>query len=310
MKFLVALPTDHVDKPGEFLTAAAVAEMASHAEERGIDGVFVTDHPAPDDRWLAGGGHHALEPTVALSFAAAATTTLRIVTNIYVLAYRNPLLAAKTLASLDVLSGGRLTVGVAAGYLRSEFKALGAEFEHRNEALDEGLRVLTAAWTGESVVAGGETWSARGNTILPRPIQRPRPPLWCGGNSKTAMRRAVELGDGWLPFGTPVGLSGAVRTAEISSVADLARRIEMLDQLCEAHGRAERPTICFSPLSAWDEPERLVDEVGELEALGVDWVSVTLSSIHDRDVTREQWLAAVDTLADNFGLLLPGADDE
>ena len=297
MRVMVALPTDHVDRPEEFVTGEAVATMARHVEESGLDGVFVTDHPAPDDRWLAGGGHHALEPTVVLSFAAAATTTIRLVTNIYVLAYRPPLLAAKTLASLDALSGGRLTVGVAAGYLRSEFAALGADFEHRGERLDEALDVLDRAWSGESVAGSGAGWVARGNTILPRPAQRPRPPIWCGGNSRAAMTRAVTSADGWLPFATPPGLSGAVRTAEISTLDDLRRRLDLLDRLCHDHGRSERPTICFTPISTWAEPQRLVDEVGELTAMGIDWVSLTLTSAADHEPTRDAWMAAVSDVA-------------
>ncbi|MFN8051199.1 MAG: TIGR03619 family F420-dependent LLM class oxidoreductase [Acidimicrobiales bacterium] len=296
---MVALPTDHVDRPEEFVTGAAVAEMSRHAERCGLDAVFVTDHPAPDDRWLAGGGHHALEPTVALSFAAAATTTLRVVTNIYVLAYRAPLLAAKTLATLDALSGGRLTVGVAAGYLRPEFRALGADFEHRGERLDEAIAVLRSAWTGSSYAGEGPGWSARGTTILPLPAQPGGPPIWCGGNSRAAMTRAVTGADGWLPFATPAGMSGAVRTAEIATLDDLAARLDLLDRLCEEHGRAERPTICFTPISTWAEPERLLDEVGRLGELGVDWVSVTIPD--DGTGTRASWMDAVSALSSALG---------
>lgn len=295
MNVLVALPTDHVDRPDEFVTGAAVAEMASHVESVGLGGVFVTDHPAPDDRWLAGGGHHALEPTIALSFAAAATTSIRLVTNIYVLAYRPPLLAAKTLATLDVLSGGRLTVGVAAGYLRSEFRALGADFDDRGARLDEALQTLTRAWTGESFVGEGAGWSARGNTILPRPAQTPRPPIWCGGNSRAAMTRAVVSADGWLPFATPPGMSGAVRTAEISSIDDLAARIALLDDLCATHARTARPTICFTPIATWQDPPALLDELAQLAALGVDWVSLTMAG--DAVASRGAWLDAVSALA-------------
>lgn len=301
MRLMVALPTDHVEFPDEFVSGPAIAEMATHAEAAGVDGVFVTDHPAPDDRWLAGGGHHALEPTVALSFAAAATTTLRLVTNIYVLGYRPPLLAAKTLATLDVLSGGRLTVGVAAGYLRSEFNALGADFEHRGDRLDEAIDLLHRAWTGESVAAEGPGWTARGNTILPRPAQRPGPPIWCGGNSKAAMTRAVTSAAGWLPFATPPGMSGAVRTAEISSIDHLRARIELLDRLCEEHGRAERPTICFSPIATWDEPDRLLDEVGQLADLGVDWISMMLMPPPDVAPTRAWWMDTVSAVTAALG---------
>ena len=115
MKFSIALPTDHVSRPDEFVTGDAVMEIAAAIEAAGLDACFVTDHPAPDAKWLGAGGHHALEPTVALSFAAAATTTLAVHTHIYVLAYRNPFLAAKAIASLDQLSGGRSIIGIGPG---------------------------------------------------------------------------------------------------------------------------------------------------------------------------------------------------
>ena len=291
MRFAVALPSDQVQMAGDFLMDGALGETAAAIEEAGLDGCFVTDHPAPDDRWLAGGGHHALEPTVALSFAAAATTRLRLITNIYVLGYRNPLLAAKSLASLDVLSGGRLTVGVAAGYLRSEFHALGAGFDERNSLLDSGIEVLIEAWRGESVVGSGRGWSARGATILPRPLQRPHPPIWCGGNSRAAIRRAVRFADAWLPFPTPAGLAGAARTAEIRDTAALATRIEMLRAECGLAGRDEPPEVCFAPFAAVTDPG-FVDEVGELGRLGVSWCMLTLPTD-----SRARWTDEVANLA-------------
>ncbi|MDZ4827619.1 MAG: LLM class flavin-dependent oxidoreductase, partial [Actinomycetota bacterium] len=92
MQFSIALPTDHVDAAPEFVTGEAVAAVATTAEAAGFDACFVTDHPAPDSKWLAGGGHHALDPFVALSFAAAVTARLKVQTHILVLPYRNPLL--------------------------------------------------------------------------------------------------------------------------------------------------------------------------------------------------------------------------
>ena len=120
-------------------------ECAAAVEAIGYDACFVTDHPAPDAKWLAAGGHHALDPMVASLFAAAATTCLRLHTHILVLAYRNPLLTAKSVLSLDVLSQGRLILGVAAGYLKPEFAALGVDFDERNELTDEAIDVLRAA---------------------------------------------------------------------------------------------------------------------------------------------------------------------
>ncbi|MSZ30124.1 MAG: TIGR03619 family F420-dependent LLM class oxidoreductase, partial [Actinobacteria bacterium] len=194
MRWSLALPTDRADLPEEFVNGPAVAVAARAAQDCGFDAVYVTDHPAPDQRWLEGGGHHALEPMVVLGYAAAVTEKLMLQTNVYIAAYRNPFLAAKSVLSLDLLSGGRAIIGVAAGYLRPEFGALGVEFDERNELLDECIDVMRKAWTEDQVAFEGEHFRSRGVTMRPRPVAQPHPPIWVGGNSKAAIRRAVERG--------------------------------------------------------------------------------------------------------------------
>ena len=181
MKFHVGLPTDRVDAGAEFVSAEGIAVVARAAENAGFHSVFVTEHPYPEDAWLASGGHHALDPFVALSFAASATTTVRLFTNLCVVPYRNPFLVAKAAMTLDVLSGGRLTLGVGAGYLEPEFRALGVDFDERNELLDEGLVAIKRAWTESGVEMTGRHFEVRGHTMLPRPAQSPHPPIWVGG---------------------------------------------------------------------------------------------------------------------------------
>ncbi len=156
------LPTHRVDRPDDFLTASAVSELARAAEAAGFAAVYTTEHPFPPDAWLAGGGHHAIDPLVALSFAAAATTTVRLHTNLFVLALRNPFLAAKGIASLDVLSGGRVILGIGSGYLEPEFEAVGASFSDRNRRTDEGIAAIRAAWSGERVAFTGSGYAASG----------------------------------------------------------------------------------------------------------------------------------------------------
>ncbi len=129
MKISLGLPTQRVDRPEEFGTGSAVAEMARAAETAGFDAVYVTEHPVPGTAWMRTGGHHAFDPFVALAFAAAATERLRVQTHLCVLPYRNPFLTAKAAASLDALSGGRLILGVGTGYLEVEFEALGVDFD-------------------------------------------------------------------------------------------------------------------------------------------------------------------------------------
>src|SRR3954453_17036336 len=131
MKFTFTHPMHSHPYNPELVTGSGIATVAAAAETAGFHGFGFTDHPAPTQRWLEAGGHDALDPFVALGFAAAHTTTLRLVPNIVVLPYRNPFLVAKAGATLDRLSDGRFTLAVGAGYLKSEFAALGVSSEER-----------------------------------------------------------------------------------------------------------------------------------------------------------------------------------
>jgi len=275
----LGLPTHRVDRGGEFTAGDAIAEMAEAAEAAGFDAVFVTDHPFPGDAWLAHGGHHALDPLVALSFAAAATTRLRLQTNLYIAAYRNPFLSAKAVATLDVLSGGRVILGVGAGYLEPEFAALGVDFEERNELTDEALHAMKAAWSGESVALEGRHFTTTGNTMLPRPVQSPHPPLWVGGNSRRAVRRAVEHADGWVPMPNPARSASRRRTPALESLDDLRALIAYAREHGDAVGREAQLDVVFMPLGAdmfrsgRPDADRVVESVAELAAAGVTWLA-------------------------------------
>ena len=169
MKLSLGLPTQRVDQSAEFVTGEAIAEISRAAEAAGFDAVYVTEHPIPEKRWMDTGGHHALDPFVALSFAAAATTTLRVQTHLCVLPYRNPFLTAKAVASLYVLSAGRLILGVGAGYLEAEFEALGVDFAERNELTDEAILTMKAVWRGDPVDLEGRHFRARFGTSRSQP---------------------------------------------------------------------------------------------------------------------------------------------
>ncbi len=293
MRFSVQLPTQRVDLPEEFLSAQAIAEMARAAESAGFDACYVTDHPFPDARWLRAGGHHALDPFVALAFAAAATTTLRLHTNALVLAYRNPFLSAKAAASLDALSGGRLILGVAAGYLEGEFAALGADLAERNELTDEAIGAIRRAWGEDDVILRGRHFEARGNVMRPRPAQRPHPPVWVGGNSRRAIRRAVELGDGWMPFPNPAKLAPHLRSAALESNDDLAARLAYAREHAEKIGREAPLDVCFVPLALGMlvrqelAAARFLEEVATLEALGVTWLAIALPCASRREYAEQ-----------------------
>ncbi|MDX1649569.1 MAG: TIGR03619 family F420-dependent LLM class oxidoreductase [Myxococcota bacterium] len=302
MRYAVQLPTENVHAPAEFGTGEAVAAMARAAEEAGFDACFVTDHPAPGDRWLAGGGHHSLDPFVALAFAAAATRTIRLQTNVLVLPYRNPFLTAKSVATLDALSGGRVILGVATGYLEPEFRALGVDPAERNALTDEALVAMKRVWTEEGVAMQGLHFEAEGNTALPRPAQRPHPPIWVGGNAKRAIRRAVEHGQGWLPFPVPAKMARHIRTAPLATPQDLADRLAYARAHAEAVGRTEPLDVVFVPWSfqlhaGGAEPDwaRARDEAAELAALGVTWLVLNVAC-----ATRAEYQARLDAIAANL----------
>lgn len=281
MKYTVTLPTDQVGRADEFITARAVAEMAAAIEAAGFAACNVTDHPFPPADWVGSGGHHALDPLVTLAVAATATTRLRLHTNVFVLAYRNPFIAAKGIATLDTLAGGRVILGVAAGYLAGEFAALGAPYQDRGGALDAAIAAMRLAWTGQPVVADGAGWSARGNAMLPRPSARAHPPIWIGGNSRAARRRAAAVGDGWSPFPARRGLAAATGTAELDGPDALRRGIEELKSEARRRGRTRPLDVCMTPFSHPHarpglDPPRLVDEAAELAEVGVTWLSVRL----------------------------------
>jgi probable F420-dependent oxidoreductase len=291
MHFSVSLPTDRVDRAAEFVTQAAVAEIATAGEDAGFDACFVTDHPFPPHRWLHGGGHHALDPFVALSFAAAATSRLRVQTHILVLPYRNPFIVAKAALSLDVLSGGRVILGVAAGYLKGEFAALGADFDARQDVSDDAIRAMKLAWVGDDIHFEGRGFRAVGNSMGFRPAQQPHPPIWVGGNSRDAIRRAVELGDGWVPFPNSAAMAKYTRTPPMETLDDLSQRIAWARAHAAVVGRRQPLDICYSLVSMGSraiEPGEALDRIARLGELGVTWLTVGFSAD-----TRREYVATI-----------------
>ena len=282
MRFSGQIPTDQVTRGEELLGAPAIGELARALEGAGFDAGYMTEHPFPPEAWLRAGGHHALDPFVALAAAAAATQRLRLHTNILVLPYRNPFLLAKAAASLDVVSGGRLILGVGAGYLEGEFHALGADFERRNQVTDDALVALKQAWSGESVERDGPGYRAVGNRMLPAPVQQPHPPIWIGGNSRAAVRRAAQHGQGWSPFPVSAAFGRHTRTAPLETIEQLAERIRELLDHASALGRSEPLDVNFVPFGLPMNPTRMPDpdgfceQVVRLSEIGVSWLSIGL----------------------------------
>jgi probable F420-dependent oxidoreductase len=283
MRFAVTHPlVTHPYHP-DLVTGAGVAAVARAAEAAGFSGFGFTDHPAPSQRWLDAGGHDALDPFVAMGWAAAHTTTLRLIPNIVVLPYRNPFVVAKAGATLDVLSGGRFTLAVGTGYLKGEFAALGVDHAERNDLFDEALDALVAVWTGDDVTLEGRHFRAREVTAHPRPVTDPHPPIWIGGNGARARQRVADRAQGWCPFPAPATLARTARTAPLDTEDLLAAAVSDLRARLEAAGRDPGAVdITFSnpaggnpAADAFDADAHLTG-LARLAALGVTWVQVAL----------------------------------
>jgi probable F420-dependent oxidoreductase len=225
------------------------------AEEVGFESVWTGEHvalPIDDNPVPTPAETPFLDSVVALTRVAALTRRIRLGTGILVLPHHNPILVAKTLATLDVLSNGRVIAGFAAGYVAAEFRALGVPFERRGAITDESLRAIRSLWTDPAPAVDGRFTRFSGIRFEPKPVQRPHPPIVIGGTAPPALRRAAREGDGWYGFALTVA-----QTAPI--VAELARLRREL-------GRSATPfdvsLTTFEPLT----PEL----VAAAEAAGID----------------------------------------
>ncbi len=184
----------------------AMLEVARAAEAAGLESVWTGEHVVLPDPQVPPSPSKPqtpfLDPAVALAAVAAVTETIRLGTGIIILPQRNPLVLAKELASVDVISKGRLICGVGVGYLEPEFRALGAPFEARGAVTDEAIDVLRALWTMEHPQYEGRYFRFAGIDAQPRPVQDPHPPIVIGGMSRSAARRAACRGNGWYGFMT------------------------------------------------------------------------------------------------------------
>ena len=204
MKYGVILPN-----VGPLAHIESLAHVARRAEDLGYDGVFLSDHIAiptelrsaypyrSDGRFPLAAADRILEPVTTLAYLAAVTTRLHLGFSVLVLPYRHPVLNAKMLGTLDVISSGRLIVGAGVGWMKEEFGALDSNFAARGAVTDEHIALLKALWTEDAPDVLGRHYSVTGVGMAPQPVTRPHPPIWTGGISAPALRRAANLADGW-----------------------------------------------------------------------------------------------------------------
>lgn len=251
--------------------AAELAEVARAADAAGLSYVAVCDHAAvPVDKVPAMGAEW-WDTVATLAWLAGLTERVLLVSHVLVPAYRHPLATAKAWATLDQVSGGRAVLGVGAGHLEGEFAALGADFTGRGAALDEAIDALRACFADEVPAHHGDRWSFAGLAQRPRPVRPGGPPIWVGGSSAAAIRRAARRGDGWLPQGplTPeavdrlrADLAAAGREGEPFDLGALAGPVHVGDPGWDAGPCLSGP------------PEKVAHVLAKLAALGAGQVQV------------------------------------
>ncbi|CAB4786935.1 unannotated protein [freshwater metagenome] len=269
----------HLPQAGPAASGEAMRQAAVLAEELGYSDVWVSDHVAVPTGADYPPSAYVFEPLVALTWVAAYTKRVGLGTTVLVLPMRNPLIVAKMVASLDHLSGGRVILGIAAGWLEAEFNALGVPFAERGQRTDEAIDIMRRVWTDDHITADYPVHNAHFVSMRTKPQPQRHLPLWIGGHADVALRRAIAVGDGW---------HGAFLSPE-----QTARRVKKL--------RAERPESSFpiSMRTRWDA----VDDDNDLILAEIDHyreVGVTHFVPEPRQRTIDGYLRAMEMQADLF----------
>lgn len=227
---------------GILVSREAYMQVAQAAERAGFAFLSVNDHLVVPGNlgsaypytqggaWAAAEHGHCFDQLATLAFLAGCTSRLRLLTSVMVVPHRQPIATAKMLATIDVLSGGRLILGVGAGWMREEFALLGAPFAERGAVTDEYLEAFKALWTQARPAYAGKHVKFADVIFEPKPMQKPHPPLWVGGESLAALRRTVRLGDAWYPGNNS-------QTKSLDTPTRLGAAIVGLRGMAEAAGR-------------------------------------------------------------------------
>jgi probable F420-dependent oxidoreductase len=254
----------------QMASAEAIVTVAQQAEALGFDSVWVTDHIVIPHSAIPRFGEAFFELFATLAYVAGKTRRVRLGTSVIILPYRNPLFMAKALATIDVLSGGRLIVGAAVGWLAEEFEALGIPFKERGARSNEALKIMKLLWTETEPKFEGRFFKFAGITAEPKPLQKPHPPIWIGGSSTAALKRAAEFAEAWHPTHRPIEeiAAGAMQFKALAKAQgrdpNTLQVIVRAPLRVVAGGKAQesRPLLVGTP-------EQIVEDIGKYREAGV-----------------------------------------
>lgn len=293
------------DSWDERLTAGDYQRLARAADGLGYDAISVPEHIVMPKDLLPHMGPYWTDALTVMTFVAGATNRIRVNSGVIVLPYHHPVAFAKAVSTLDVLSGGRVTLTVGTGMAPGEFAALGVPFQRRGFVTDEYLAAMKMLWTAEEPEFHGEFVDFVDIAFEPKPVQKPHPPVWIGGSSMAALRRAARAGDGWAPAGAQGG-----KGPWLESLDDLPR---FMDEARRFPGFAARePTFDISmglvqsrigpdhkPLPNREPPpssaQEIIDRIGTLQDAGVTWTSIPRPG--PRPKSLEEYLDGLDWAA-------------
>ena len=286
MNFGVWIPNcRHLATP-DIIRGAAV-----RAEQLGYDSVWVSDHVVVPHANVVNFGETIFDPLVTLGVVAGATSRVRLGTTVLIVPYRNAVVTAKMISSLDALSGGRVVFGIGAGWVAAESAMLGVPFAERGAMTDEYLAAMQELWTSREPSFTGTYTQFGGLVFEPKPVQKPHPPIWVGGHSRAALRRTAQFGAAWHPINRPPAELRAGR-------AELAR-------LCQARGRSVPPALALrndirvlrpgqsAPASAHGgrvlagEPAALIEQIAELADCGVEHLVLEFLAADGRELDEQ-----------------------
>jgi probable F420-dependent oxidoreductase len=276
---------------GPMATPKTMAEVAKLGEALGFDYLTMTDHVALPDTSTPGYPYsetgefyspdpgHRVEQLTATAWVAAKTDKIRLVLAVMVVPYRPAVVTSKMLTTIDVLSEGRLTVGIGAGWLKPELETLThTPFAERGAVTDEYLDAFRAIWTQDRPVFHGKYTNIEGLLVDPKPVQKPHPPIWVGGESGPSMRRAARVGDAWYPIGTnaqhmldtrPRLEAGIARMRKLTAAAERDPGEMGIVYRIKRHGFEAPPATDGNRRLFTGSIEAVIDDIHALKAMGV-----------------------------------------